>query len=241
MPHELFGDVTSRRAARTRFRRTLTIGSVALHAVVIGAVLVAQLLAVGPLPVPRRPLIFETISLVKMIDIPLPAPARRSSTDAGPTVSPDAAPLTPPSGITRETGLEQVHSTVVRSDAVDGVERGAGATFGPIGTVVGPPAPPTPHTPIRLHSGMQTPVKTVHVAPVYPSIAQSAHVQGVVILEAVIDARGHVTSVSVLRSIPLLDQAAVDAVRQWRFSPALLNGQTVPVVMTVTVNFTLDR
>ena len=64
--------------------------------------------------------------------------------------------------------------------------------------------------------------------------------QGVVILEAVIDAKGAVASVRVLRSIPLLDQAAVDAVQQWRFTPALLNSEPVPVVMTVTVNFTLQ-
>ena len=86
---------------------------------------------------------------------------------------------------------------------------------------------------------MRVPVKTVHVAPVFPSIARSAQVQGVVILEAVLDASGRVESVRVLRSIPLLDQAAVEAVRQWRFTPALLNGEPVPVVMTVTVNFTL--
>ena len=64
--------------------------------------------------------------------------------------------------------------------------------------------------------------------------------EGVVILEAVIDADGSVTSVKVLRSIPLLDDAAVKAVRGWRFTPARLNGQAVPVVMTVTVNFTLQ-
>jgi protein TonB len=94
---------------------------------------------------------------------------------------------------------------------------------------------------MRLHAGMQAPGKIVHVDPVYPPIAQTARVQGVVILEAIIDARGFVKSVSVLRSIPLLDQAAADAVRQWRFTPARLNGEPVPVVMTVTVNFTLDR
>ena len=62
-----------------------------------------------------------------------------------------------------------------------------------------------------------------------------------VILETVIDANGGVESVRVLRSVSLLDQAAVDAVKQWRFTPAMLNGQAVPVVMTVTVNFTLQH
>jgi protein TonB len=62
-----------------------------------------------------------------------------------------------------------------------------------------------------------------------------------VILEAIIDEGGAVKSVNVLRSIPLLDAAALEAVRQWRFTPARLNGEAVPVVMTVTVRFTLDR
>ena len=87
---------------------------------------------------------------------------------------------------------------------------------------------------------MKAPVKTTDVAPVYPLIARQARLQGVVILEAVLDAQGRVESVRVLRSIPQLDRAAVDAVQQWRFTPALLNGQAVPVVMTVTVNFMLQ-
>ena len=75
--------------------------------------------------------------------------------------------------------------------------------------------------------------------PVYPDIAMRARVAGMVILEAVIDAEGRVVNVKVLRSVPMLDQAAIDAVRQWEFTPTRLNGVPVPVVMTVTVNFTL--
>jgi len=66
-----------------------------------------------------------------------------------------------------------------------------------------------------------------------------ARVAGMVVLEATIDARGKVVDVRVLRSVPLLDQAAIDAVRQWEFTPTRLNGMAVPVVLTVTVNFTL--
>jgi protein TonB len=87
---------------------------------------------------------------------------------------------------------------------------------------------------------MKAPVKIADVPPIYPALSRNAHIQGVVILEAVLDAKGRVESVRVLRSVPTLDQAAVDAVQQWRFTPALLNGQPVPVVMTVTVNFTLQ-
>jgi protein TonB len=64
-------------------------------------------------------------------------------------------------------------------------------------------------------------------------------VEGIVIIEATIGADGQVINARILRSVPLLDQAAIDAVRQWQFTPTLLNGVPVPVIMTVTVNFTL--
>ena len=78
------------------------------------------------------------------------------------------------------------------------------------------------------------------VTPAYPAIARAAHIEGVVIIEATLDERGNVVRAQVLRSIPQLDAAALDAVRQWKFSPTLLNGVPVPIVMTVTVNFRLD-
>lgn len=90
-----------------------------------------------------------------------------------------------------------------------------------------------------MGGAIRTPVKVNHVAPVYPPIARAAGVQGIVILEATIGADGQVLNARVLRSMPLLDQAALDAVRQWLFTPTLLNGAPVPVVMTVTVQFTL--
>jgi protein TonB len=62
-----------------------------------------------------------------------------------------------------------------------------------------------------------------------------------VIIEATIAADGHVMNARILRSLPLLDQAALEAVRQWQYTPTLLNGVPVPVVMTVTVTFTLSR
>jgi protein TonB len=66
-------------------------------------------------------------------------------------------------------------------------------------------------------------------------------VQGVVILEAVIDEHGEVGRIKVLKSMPLLDQAAITAVQQWRYTPTLLNGVPVSVLMTITVNFTLQN
>jgi protein TonB len=87
---------------------------------------------------------------------------------------------------------------------------------------------------------IRQPTQLKKVNPVYPPIAQSARVQGVVIIEAIIGPDGRVTEAKVLRSIPLLDAAALDAVKQWVYTPTLLNGVPVPVIMTVTVNFTLQ-
>jgi TonB family protein len=103
-----------------------------------------------------------------------------------------------------------------------------------------PPPPPPPSAPVRVGGNIKPPSKRRDVRPVYPPIAQSARVQGVVIIEATIGADGKVKDAKVLRSIPLLDQAAVDAVKQWEFTPTLLNGVPVPVIMTVTVQFTLQ-
>ena len=103
-----------------------------------------------------------------------------------------------------------------------------------------PPPPPPPGGPVRVGGNIAVPTKTQHVSPVYPPEAQDAKVSGLVIIEATISPEGNVSDAKVLRSIPLLDQAALDAVRQWRFTPTLLNGAPVPVIMTVTVNFTLQ-
>lgn len=95
--------------------------------------------------------------------------------------------------------------------------------------------------PVRVgRDTVAPPRKTKDVRPVYPSIAQSARVQGVVIIEVTLGPDGHVAETRVMRSIPLLDAAAVEAVKQWEFTPSVLNGVPVPVIMTVTVNFTLQ-
>jgi protein TonB len=95
--------------------------------------------------------------------------------------------------------------------------------------------------PVRGGGAIKQPIKTRHVNPVYPPIAQSARVQGVVIMEIVITPEGQVQDARVLRSIPLLDQAALDAVRQWEFTPTLLNGAPTAIIMTVTVQFSLPE
>ncbi len=86
---------------------------------------------------------------------------------------------------------------------------------------------------------MTAPALLERVEPEYPPIAVRAQVKGVVILEAVVGLDGRVEDVRVLRSIPLLDAAAIQAVRKWRYSPLLLNGTPERFVLTVTVSFSL--
>ncbi len=123
--------------------------------------------------------------------------------------------------------------------------------------VVAPPPPPPPPPPpgakvftpggvaggnagvARVGGTIGPPIKTYDVRPVYPPDAKDAGIQGVVIIEATIGADGKVKDAKVLRSIPQLDQAALDAVRQWEFTPTVVGGVAVPVIMTVTVSFKL--
>jgi protein TonB len=90
---------------------------------------------------------------------------------------------------------------------------------------------------VRVGSNIKQPLKIADVKPVYPDEARAAGVQGVVILELRIGTDGSVADAKVLRSIPMLDQAALDAVRQWRYAPTLLNGEPVELIMTITINF----
>jgi protein TonB len=93
---------------------------------------------------------------------------------------------------------------------------------------------------LRVGGNVQPPRKVRDVKPVYPQEARDAQVQGIVTIEMRVEPDGRVGSARILRSIPLLDQAALDAVQLWEFEPTLLNGAPVAVIMTVTVQFTLQ-
>jgi protein TonB len=173
--------------------------------------------------------------------------AEQAAAAAAAAAAAEAAPSDgAPPAAAREADVESGPAS--RADAANerapGGERTArpGSRLGsrPGGFAEAPPPPPPP-MPVRVGGSIRAPRKTRDVAPVYPQIAQQARVQGVVILEATIDREGRVSEARVLRSIPLLDQAALDAVRQWEYEPTLLNGVAVPVIVTVTANFTLGR
>jgi TonB family protein len=115
------------------------------------------------------------------------------------------------------------------------------------GAVPPPPPPPPPQyyevdgqQAVRIGGNVKTPTKIRDVRPVYPEEAKDAGVSGVVVLEVLLDTQGNVRSARVLRSIPMLEEAALSAVKQWAFTPVVVDGMAVPAVMTVTVNFTLQ-
>jgi protein TonB len=122
-----------------------------------------------------------------------------------------------------------------------GLPAGLGEGQGISTLVASPPAdPPQAPATVRIAQLPEPPRKVVDVRPVYPDLARTARVEGTVILEAVLDTSGHVTQLHVVRSVPLLDQAALDAVRQWRYSPSVYGGRPVSVLMTITILFKLN-
>ena len=149
----------------------------------------------------------------------------------------------------RPTMLNGSSVPVIMTMAVNfSMDNGTGADRESALALPPPPPPPPPaaalvdgQAPVRVGGNIKVPTKTRDVKPIYPSDALAAGVQGVVILEATIDAIGNVRTARVLHGQPMLEQAAVDAVQQWQFTQTTLNGVPVPVIMTVTVNFTMDK
>jgi periplasmic protein TonB len=84
---------------------------------------------------------------------------------------------------------------------------------------------------------IRNPTKTKNVLPVYPAVAKSARIGGTVLVEATIGPDGKVADARIVRSVPLLDQAALDAVRRWEYEPTRVRGVAVPVIITVAINF----
>jgi protein TonB len=238
MPRTLFDQTLAPRRRNRRSLGTVTL-SVMLHAAALVVVLALQftssvqsLVVASPLPVFVAP----TATLPPVVTPP-PAVQRV----AAPTPNINTAPTAP---------------TVAPDHlSVEPVSLPTAGPPAPTGPVVGTPgigdmspfkagsqisiAPPPPQKPVRVGGTILAPARQVYVPPVYPTVAQSARIEGEVVLEATIDEKGAVRNVVVQESVPLLDRAAIEAVSRWRYSPTLLNGQPVAVIMLVRVRFTL--
>ena len=229
------------RGHKTKQSRILPI-SLALHAIALILLVVVPIFSKEQLP--------EPTSVVKAFFVepaaapppppPPPPPAPKAPVvqqKPVPTEVPKfVAPVETPTEVKPEASMD----LGVEGGVAGGVE--GGVAGGVVGGVVGglPEAPAQVTEPIRVGGQIKEPKIIKRTQPVYPDIARQARVQGVVIMECVISPKGTVTTCKNLRGIPLLDQAAHDAVMQWTYSPTLLNGVPVPVIMTVTVNFKLN-
>jgi protein TonB len=227
---------------KTSQGKTLPI-SLGLHALALILIIIVPILSPADLPEPSAVVkaFFVEPAAAPPPPPPPPPPAPKAAT--APKVAPkpiiEDAKFTAPVEVPEEIKPEEGIDLGIEGGVPGGVE--GGVPGGVVGGVVGglPDAPP-PVQAVRVGGQIKEPKKLKNVNPAYPDIAKQARVQGVVILECTISPQGKVTDVKVLRSIPLLDQAAMEAVKQWVYTPTLLNGVPVPVIMTVTVNFKLS-
>ncbi len=162
----------------------------------------------------------------------------------------EAGRLRAPTAIPKEIAMikEEQLTDVGVTGVVGGVPGGiaGGAVGGVIGGIIGgtvpPIAPPKVEVRrIRVGGNVQQAKLVNQVLPIYPPLAKSARIQGTVRLEAIISIEGTIQNLRVFSGHPLLIQAAIDAVRQWRYQPTLLNGEPVQVVTTIDVVFTLAQ
>ena len=231
--------------------------SIAAHVLAIGALAAVPLFYITT-ELPDVPDMLAFVVTAPPPPPPQPPPAAPPSTPAAtrPTPTPrvvrpsvHAAPIEPAKALVPEP----VDVFLADEAGVPGGVEG-GVPGGVVGGIVGglltedvppppppPPLPPPPvdRGPVRVGGALTTPALVSRVEPEYPRLAMMAQVQGVVILEAVVDRQGRVENVEILRSIPLLDKAAIAAVQQWRYSPLLLNGKAERFVVTVTLSFSL--
>jgi len=157
-----------------------------------------------------------------------------------------------PARIAKSLPAPPMDSVPEYSNTAGGVPGGlvGGVPGGVVGGVLGgvpksasPPPPPLPpvgiKSPIRVGGNVQASKLIKRVEAKYPELARQARVQGMVLLKILVDASGNVVEIHVVSGHPLLVEAAVEAVKQWKYRPTLLNGEAVPVIAIATVNFVL--
>lgn len=231
MPRDLFGDVT-RPSISIGSRKWYTLPvSLLSHSFALGLLIAVPILAPSIMPEVWSGDVVAYMTEILPPSPPPPPASRREVTK--PPVDPNAFPIEAPRGFTKEPDLPPVEGDKPSESTVIG-----DVTDGPRESVA-PLRPTAPVEPVRVGGSIRPPVKIRDAQPVYPSMAITARIEGIVIIDATIGTDGRVLDVRLLRPLPFLDQAALDAVRQWQFTPTLLNGVPVPVLMTVTVRFTL--
>ena len=147
-----------------------------------------------------------------------------------------AAPKVNSNRSAQNSGEPDAGITLTNDDQPD-----SGAEALNAGLVGGSKQPSAPVAPLPIGGDVKQAELISKVAPVYPALAKNQHVSGNVLVDALIDANGKVTTMKVISGPTLLHQAAMDALRQWKYQPATLDGKPVPMHLTVTLQFRLQQ
>jgi periplasmic protein TonB len=223
--------------ARSQASLRLLSVSMLLHAGLAAAVVVVPLLMHEILPVPASGVkVFFAEPLA--IPAPPPPPAPASLAPRARKVPPPSRVLTAPVEVPERVVPEESPDPKGPSGEPAGVEGGVpGGVVG--GIVEALPEPAAPPRVVHVGGAIREPTKVKHVNPVYPEVAARAMVQGNVVVELQVSTEGRVTDAQVVKGIPLLNEAALAAVRQWVYTPPLVDGVPVRLIMMVTVRFKL--
>jgi protein TonB len=228
------------------------VGAMAFHIVIVAALIIVPLYTTG------------TISLNEYQEVPLvapPPPLAPPPPPGGAVAAHIPRPkaklnytlqkLTAPTAVPKNAPLGSDNIAEADPD-LGGVPGGVagGVTGGVVGGVLGgtgtsaptpPPAPsPVQKKVVRVGSYLKAPRQTYSVNPAYPPLARAAHIWGTVVVEAVIDEHGNVVQARTVSGHPLLIDAALKAVLQWKYEPTTLNGQLVSVELQLQVHFNLN-
>ena len=227
-----------------RTRSAMGVVSMVIHGAMIAALIIVPLMGTVDLPEPDQVVRAFFVSPVQIAPPPPPppppAPGVRAAVKPPEVVRPtEPARFVAPIEIPTEVVPERSLDLGIEGGVPGGVE--GGVPGGVVGGIIGGlPAAPAPPAKVVRVGGQLHPPKQIHrVDPKYPDLAREARVQGFVIIEAHVGVNGVVKDMKVLRSIPLLDDAAREAVAQWRYQPLLLNGEPTEFLLTVTVKFNL--
>ncbi len=228
------------------------LGAMGFHVAIVAALIIVPLFTTG------------TIHLSQYQEIPLvapPPPMAPPPPPAGSTVAPRIThpkaklnytlqKLMAPSAIPKNVSLGSDNAAGAPPD-LGGVPGGVpgGVIGGVVGGVLGGTGTAVPSSPeprpvkkvVRVGSNLKAPRQTYSVDPVYPALAREARISGTVLVDAVIDERGNVVQARALSGHPLLIDAALKAVLQWKYEPTTLNGQPVSVELQVQVHFLASK
>ena len=252
----MFDDVLIESAGKdkTKGRGVTTAISAVVHLIIIAAVILAAKHIKEHPEVIEKPIRAFMVSAPPPPPPPPPPPAGGASTPKPKVETPkvEPQPFHQPTEVPKEVPQTAQTDTASTSTGVvggqaGGVEGGVvggvagGVVGGTLGGQLGGVLGGTGDKPVRVGGDVQAPVAINRIEPQYTELARKARIEGVVIIEAIIDRNGNVTDARVLKPLPLgLDQSALEAVKRWKFRPGTLNGQPVPVIYNLTVIFRLQ-